>query len=122
MENEKSVIGVLGHPLAESCDSRCVTAGGRSPTSTHSERRSSLWRLALCGIFAALLAPAQSVFADYVGTKTIRMFVDPADLPVIQNGLQTGDQFRLIGEVTPGDTEALAVSGWNTFYLVPNGD
>ena len=59
-------------------------------------------------------------FADYLGTKTIRMFVDPADLPVIANGLQAGDQFRLIGEVTPGDTGSdSAQSGWNTFYVVP---
>ena len=73
---------------------------GRSPAITNNDRRAaegvhparpsrqtgSLWRLALCCTFAALLAPAQIAFADDLGTKNIRMSVDPADLPVSANG------------------------------------
>ncbi|MBK7469812.1 MAG: hypothetical protein IPI73_03385 [Betaproteobacteria bacterium] len=77
-----------------------VGLAGRSPAITNNDRRAaegvhparpsrqtgSLWRLALCCTFAALLAPAQIAFADDLGTKNIRMSVDPADLPVSANG------------------------------------
>ena len=74
----------------------------------------------LAGMMLLAGGATQLAHADYLGTKTIRMFVDPADLSVIQDGLQTADQFRLIAEVTPGDTGSnSAQSGWNTFYTVP---
>ena len=58
---------------------------GRSPAITNNDRRAaegvhparpsrqtgSLWRLAPCCTFAALLAPAQIAFADDLGTKNL---------------------------------------------------
>ncbi|MDZ4731572.1 MAG: hypothetical protein SH820_16705, partial [Xanthomonadales bacterium] len=73
------------------------------------------WLLA----FAVILTPAQIAIADYLGTSTIRVFLDPNDVNQVANGLQVGDTFTIIGEVTPGDTGSdTGQSSWNTFYTV----
>ncbi len=83
-------------------------------------RWSALRRLAAGALMAGLLLPVQPALADYLGTNTIRVFVDPADLPNIQNGLSIGTTFRLIGETTPGNTGSnSAQTGYNTFYPIP---
>ena len=72
-------------------------------------------------LVAAALLPAKGALADYLGTSPAQVVVDPRDIAaVLADGLQTGDQFRLIGAVTPGNTGSNSgQSGWNTFYTIP---
>ena len=102
----------------------CVDLGqGIQRTSQQRPRISGL-RLSAIGVLAAgtlLLGQARLAFADYLGTSPAQVVVDPKDIAaVLADGLQTGDQFRLIGAVTPGNTGSnSAQSGWNTFYTIP---
>jgi uncharacterized repeat protein (TIGR01451 family) len=58
------------------------------------------------------------VQADYVGSLVNRIFVDPASVPVIQDGIQNGDEISYILETTPADTGSdEGHAAWMTVYI-----
>lgn len=65
------------------------------------------------------LANPTAVRADYVSTAINRIFIDPADMPVVANGYQVGDEISFIMETTPqitgGDT--VGAGAWGTAYI-----
>ncbi len=59
--------------------------------------------------------------ADYVGSLTNRIFLDPDSLPVLLDGMQAGDEISYILETTPADTGSVnGHAAWMTLY-VPAG-
>ncbi|MDH4065193.1 MAG: hypothetical protein OEW19_12400, partial [Acidobacteriota bacterium] len=69
---------------------------------------------------AILVAVGPPLGADYVGSLVNRIFVDPASLPVIQDGIQNGDEISYILETTPADTgSAFGHAAWMTLYVPP---
>ena len=85
-----------------------------SPSKRHRRARLPLWALAA----AVGVGIVGRVWADYVGSLTNRVFVDPASLSVIADGYQNGDVLTLIFETTPADTGSDAGhAAWMTFYI-----
>ena len=79
--------------------------------------RAVLWVL----VAAVGVGVVGRVWADYVGSLTNRVFVDPGSLSVIADGYQNGDVLTLILETTPADTGSdSGHAAWMTFY-VPAG-
>jgi uncharacterized repeat protein (TIGR01451 family) len=57
---------------------------------------------------------------DYVGSLINRIFVDPASIPVIEDGVQNGDVISYILETTPADTGSdFGHAAWMTLYVPP---
>jgi uncharacterized repeat protein (TIGR01451 family) len=64
---------------------------------------------------AILALPARG---DYVGSLVNRIFVDPVSVPVIQDGIQNGDEISYILETTPADTGSnFGHAAWMTVYI-----
>ena len=75
----------------------------------------------LSGIALVVLLTAVPVAADYLGTQTVRGFIDPESLPVIADGIDLGDEIGFILEATPRDTGSVnGHASWMTLY-VPAG-
>ena len=89
-----------------------------SPSKRHRRARLPL-RAVLWALAAAVgVGIVGRVWADYVGSLTNRVFVDPASLSVIADGYQNGDVLTLIFETTPADTGSDAGhAAWMTFYI-----
>ena len=80
-------------------------------------------RTPLAKLFATTLvlglASTTALRADYLPTDSIRVFVDPASLSEIADGIDNGDVITFIGEVTPRLKDADKPDGvatWMTFY------
>lgn len=70
---------------------------------------------------ASYLAIATDGWADYTGSLTNRIFLDPATIPAIIDGYQNGDEVAYILETPPRDTGSTnGVAAWMTLY-VPAG-
>lgn len=68
-------------------------------------------------VLAELLVPA-ALSADYLGTKTVRIFLEPATSAAFNDGIQNGDEVCYIMESTPYDTGSEEGQGsWMTAYL-----
>nr|WP_067295371.1 SdrD B-like domain-containing protein [Marinobacterium profundum] len=79
--------------------------------------RHALW----CCLTGLLLGTGVAQ-ADYLGTGTTRVFIDPDSLPAIIDGYQVGDIVSIIAETTPDPNSGSTVGAgaWNTQY-VPDG-
>ncbi len=63
---------------------------------------------------------ARQAHADYVGSLTNRIYVDPADIAVIADGYQNGDEISYILETTPADTGSTqGENAYMTVYVPP---
>src|SRR3982751_2995539 len=66
-----------------------------------------------------LLAPL-AARADYVGSLTNRIFIDPPTLSAVADGFDNGDEFAYILETTPRDTGSdVGMAAWATVYIPP---
>ncbi len=90
-----------------------ITSRNSTPSHTRRFRRLGV----LVASFVFLLAAA-SGWADYVGSLTNRIFLDPATIPDIIDGYQNGDEIAYILETTPRDTGSTnGVAAWMTLYI-----
>jgi hypothetical protein len=81
-------------------------------------KRSSRLRGALLAV-AMLQIPAVAQ-ADYVGSRTNRVFLDPASIPALLDGYDAGDEIAYILETTPRDTGSdFGIAAWATVYVPP---
>ena len=72
-------------------------------------------------LILAIALSGYLVYADYVGTLTNRIFLDPESLPAISDGYQNGDIISYIAESTPnpGSGSLVGAGAWNTLYIPP---
>lgn len=76
--------------------------------------------LVLC---ALVVLPPGIAHADYVGTGSVALSLDPASEPVVENGYQVGDEISFILQQAPTELDNGNVNGivaYGTIY-VPAG-
>lgn len=86
-------------------------------TSTATTRTSRLRAALLAASLLQIPAMAQ---ADYVGSLTNRVFLDPASISELIDGYDNGDEIAYILETTPRDTGSdFGIAAWATVYVPP---
>ena len=92
---------------------RCAASGA---TSTCSRAMS----IAILGMLVLSLISPSVVHADYVGSQTLRIFLDPASSAVVSDGYQAGDVVSWILETAPRDTgSTFGDAAYMSLYVPP---
>src|SRR5690242_10234820 len=94
----------LGRPASSVCDVNAVTTRkGEFATASSLPQRAAMSQMAAFATALVLLS-AGAARADYVGSLTNRLFLDPDNMSSVLNGYQNGDEFAYIMETSPADT------------------
>lgn len=80
------------------------------------------WLTVIAVILLSTIFPIRSASADYVGTGSVKLSLDPASAPVVLNGYQNGDVVSYILQQAPklintGDVKGVVAYG--TIYVPP---